>query len=198
MADLNRALQINPGNIFASYDRARARDAAGDHGGALSDYSDVIAGDARFAPAYLGRGLDRHAQNDISGAVADYEEYLASYPDAEQPQLYREILRRWTGAPPRDLTADTVKWKDDWARGLGKYISGSLSEADLRALAATGPEAAARVCVAEYFTGLMHFLNHDLAGARTRWEKCVSLNATVPEVRFAQSALSFLNSVPAP
>jgi len=192
LADFNKALEINPTSISAYSARASSKFLHGDLDGSITDCSSAIYVRADYGLAYFQRGAAKQAQNDMPGAIADYDEVCKIQPSAALPQLYREILQRWSGRPPRDLSNTVVAWADLGQQALGRYLSGHLSEADLMAAASTAGSSSAQICQAYYFTGFMHFLNQDTAGARERWQKSVSTRQTkVYEYVFAGNLLKF-------
>ncbi len=62
--------------------------------------------------------------------------------------------------------------------------------------AANGSDAATKICQANYFSGVVHYLNKDAKGARERWHKCVNCHKNdVNECVFAESLIKSLDSV---
>ncbi len=196
LADFNQALELNPRNEAAHMDRAVIEYTSGEIGSAETDYNQAVALDPRNVQAFYFRGVIRQMQGNLSGAIADFEMCMTLQPEAEKPQLYRELLRRWAGSPPQDLSTISANWKDDLSRGVAKYLSGSLSESALFALAATGTDIPARQSAAYYFAGFVRFLNQDLAGARDFWQKCQAADSKVTEAQLAAAGVAYLDSLP--
>jgi len=195
-ADLNHALELNPANIWAYTVRAQYKFQHGDPDGAIADCSHAIDLDANYATAYLERGAIKQAQNNNSDALADYERVCTLLPNDGLAQLYRELLQRWAGRPPRNLTQELARISNPWQKALGDYLSGNLSEPALLALAEKSGDTDGKICQAEYFAGFVHYLNQDQAGARVHWQKCMDTKQTDQfEYAFAQTLLKFLDSM---
>ena len=62
LADYGRALQVDPHNSFAHYNRGITRDRLGDFTGAVEDFSAAIAIDASNADFYHNRGFSLRKQ----------------------------------------------------------------------------------------------------------------------------------------
>jgi len=196
LADLNHAIELNPSNVWAYTARAKFKLTHNDPGGAIFDCSLALDYDENFAPACFARAVIKQTQNDTPGAIADYDRVCELQPNDSLPQLYREILQRWSGRPPRNLTKNLAGWPNPWHQAIGQYLSGSLSETDLMATAANGSDSAIKTCQANYFTGFVHFLSQDTTGARERWQKCLDSHQTdLYEYIFAQTLVKFLDSM---
>jgi tetratricopeptide (TPR) repeat protein len=61
-------------SAFAPYynNRGLAREAKGDHDGAIADYSRAIELDPKQPRVYINRGFAKQAKGDVDGAIADY------------------------------------------------------------------------------------------------------------------------------
>jgi tetratricopeptide (TPR) repeat protein len=171
LADVNHALELNPYNAWAYDARGEYKYQHDDAAGAIIDCSSAIAIDRNFISPYMLRGASRQVQNDTVDAMADYDRVCQLYPDTDFPQLYFEVLQRWQGGAPRDLSAYIASWPNDWAKAIGNYLANRLSESELMTMAANGRDPLALTCQAYYFSGFVHFLNKDLTGARERWQK---------------------------
>jgi tetratricopeptide (TPR) repeat protein len=66
------ALEVNPKDAGAYYNRGNAELDKGDFDGAIADYNRVIELDPKFTDAYGNRGFAKHAKGDLDGAIADY------------------------------------------------------------------------------------------------------------------------------
>ena len=195
LADINHALELNPDNVLAYQARAQYELIHNEPADAIVDCTKAIFRDVNYMPAYELRGVAKQIQNDIPGAISDFAQTCVLYPYAEFPQLYREVLQRWTGTPPRDLTDYIAYWSDAWPKAIGSYLSGHLSETALLALAGSSHDAAEQTCQAYYFIGFAHLLNHDPAGARECWQKCVDTQQTeLNEYAFAQTLLKAMDA----
>jgi tetratricopeptide (TPR) repeat protein len=195
VADINLAIAVNPSNPKPYYYFGLYKYQHSDPSGAIADFTSAIALDSQFTPAYFSRGAVKQVMNDTPGAIADFDRDCELQPNDALPQLFREVLQRWSGRPPRDLSASLARWKNAWYRALGDYLSNHLSESGLMAAAADGKDSSVKTCEAYYFTGFVHFLNQDMAGAEARWKKCESTNQTgIYEYDFASNLLKFLGS----
>ena len=84
IADLNKAIEINPGYAEGYYNRGYIYDVQGKISGALSDYSKAIAMNPNYAVAYQNRSNVYAIQGDFARAVADINKTIELKPnDAE-------------------------------------------------------------------------------------------------------------------
>ncbi|MCD7849956.1 MAG: tetratricopeptide repeat protein [Parabacteroides sp.] len=65
------AIKLNPGFVYAYFNRGNLRCAQRDFRAAIQDYSDAIQRDPEFAEAYFNRGLARLSQGDANRGIAD-------------------------------------------------------------------------------------------------------------------------------
>ena len=56
--------------------RGLAKEAKGDHDGAIADYNRAIELDPKQPRAYMNRGFAKQAKDDVDGAIADYNRAL--------------------------------------------------------------------------------------------------------------------------
>jgi Cu2+-exporting ATPase len=80
IADLDKALQLDPKLATALADRASIYRAEGDLDRAMADYDKAVAAQPKSAAVYLGRGEAYHAKNDLDRAIADYDEAIELDP----------------------------------------------------------------------------------------------------------------------
>lgn len=71
MRDYDLAIKLNPGFVYAYFNRANLRCAQRDFRAALVDYSEAIERDPEFAEAYYNRGLARLSLGDVNRGIAD-------------------------------------------------------------------------------------------------------------------------------
>ena len=76
IADLDKALQLDPRSPLALSDRASIYRARGDLDRTIADYGAVIAALPKSAAAFLGRGEAYQTKNDLDRAIADYGKAL--------------------------------------------------------------------------------------------------------------------------
>ncbi|WP_310411869.1 tetratricopeptide repeat protein [Chamaesiphon sp. OTE_8_metabat_110] len=80
IADLDRAIKINPNDAIAYVEKGLAKYNQGDKQGAIADYDRAIKINPNFADAYSNRGLAKSALGDKQGAIADYDRAIKITP----------------------------------------------------------------------------------------------------------------------
>lgn len=71
MRDYDRMIQLNPGFVYAYFNRGNLRCSQRDFRAAIQDYSEAIERDPEFAEAYFNRGLARLSLGDVNRGIAD-------------------------------------------------------------------------------------------------------------------------------
>lgn len=69
--DYDMVIKLNPGFVYAYFNRGNLRCAQRDFRAAVQDYSDAIERDPEFAEAYFNRGLARLSLGDANRGIAD-------------------------------------------------------------------------------------------------------------------------------
>ncbi|MDR1980158.1 MAG: tetratricopeptide repeat protein [Tannerellaceae bacterium] len=69
--DYDMVIKLNPGFIYAYFNRGNLRCAQRDYRAAIQDYNEAILRDPEFAEAYFNRGLARLSQGDANRGIAD-------------------------------------------------------------------------------------------------------------------------------
>lgn len=69
--DYDMVIKLNPGFVYAYFNRANLRCAQRDFRAAVLDYNEAIRLDPDFAEAYFNRGLARLSQGDANRGIAD-------------------------------------------------------------------------------------------------------------------------------
>ena len=69
--DYDMVIKMNPGFVYAYFNRGNLRCAQRDFRAAIQDYSEAIQRDPEFAEAYFNRGLARLSQGDANRGIAD-------------------------------------------------------------------------------------------------------------------------------
>lgn len=69
--DYDKVIQLNPGFVYAYFNRGNLRCVQRDFRAAILDYSAAIERDPEFAEAYFNRGLARLSMGDMNRGVAD-------------------------------------------------------------------------------------------------------------------------------
>ena len=80
LSDYAAALDFNPENVDAYFNRARTRYYLGRLAEAIADYTEVIALRPEDAEAFNNRGLAYDALEDYASALADYDLAVALWP----------------------------------------------------------------------------------------------------------------------
>ena len=76
--DSTAAIELNPDDADAYYNRALAKGRLNDISGAIKDYTTSIKLSPDRDDAYFNRALARSQLNDISGAIEDYTASISS------------------------------------------------------------------------------------------------------------------------
>ncbi|PYL10234.1 MAG: hypothetical protein DME33_01365 [Verrucomicrobia bacterium] len=97
IADVNRALQLNPRNAKAYDDRGLAKLSSGDLDSALADFNHALQSDPKLAPAYESRGVAKAIKGDLDSAVADYNRAIELNPKLPGAYLNRGIAKAYKG-----------------------------------------------------------------------------------------------------
>ena len=71
MRDYDMVIKLNPGFVYAYFNRANLRCAQRDFRAAIVDYNEAIERDPEFAEAYYNRGLARLSQGDVNQGIDD-------------------------------------------------------------------------------------------------------------------------------
>jgi tetratricopeptide (TPR) repeat protein len=74
IADFSKAIELNPRNGLAYYNRGYSQELLGQYREAIEDYSHVIANRPNIADCYSRRGVCRKRINDLEGARSDFAE----------------------------------------------------------------------------------------------------------------------------
>ncbi|WP_309741904.1 tetratricopeptide repeat-containing serine protease family protein, partial [Chamaesiphon sp. OTE_20_metabat_361] len=95
LADLARAIQLDPKNPLAHFSRGTLkRQKFEDVQGAIADYNRTIQLDPKYAEAYEDRGfLKQEKLQDTQGALADYNRAISLDPKSVIGYLYRGNLK---------------------------------------------------------------------------------------------------------
>ena len=69
--DYDKVIQLNPGYVYAYFNRGNLRCVQRDFRAAIEDYNEAIRRDPEFAEAYFNRGLTRLSLGDTDRGIAD-------------------------------------------------------------------------------------------------------------------------------
>ena len=86
--------------------RGLAKEAKGDHDGAIADYSRAIELDPEVHSLYYLRGLAKEAKGDLDGTIADYNRAIEL--DPKQPKAY--INRGFAKQAKGDVDGATIDY----------------------------------------------------------------------------------------
>jgi lipoprotein NlpI len=146
-----------------------------DWAGALADFNRALEINPKNAGAYSRRGVTRQLTGDFSGALSDYDQFIALKPDAaDWERLYRHTLLWRLGRPPEDFSKSLAGCKEDDAKTLALYLAGQLDEKVLLAAVVKGTvgQASQWRALSYYYIGVMRLSQGDPAGARDSFLKC--------------------------
>ena len=71
LRDYDRVIELNPGFVYAYFNRGNLRCSQRDFRAAILDYNEAIERDPEFAEAYFNRGLARLSMGDLNRGIAD-------------------------------------------------------------------------------------------------------------------------------
>jgi Tfp pilus assembly protein PilF len=91
MQNFDKAMELDPQNGPAAFNRAKIRLKIGELPGAISDFTIAIIADPKNAAAYDGRGQTKLKlkQPDPKGAFEDFQLGINAAPDRAEPLLVR-------------------------------------------------------------------------------------------------------------
>jgi tetratricopeptide (TPR) repeat protein len=91
MKDFDQALELDPKNGQAAFNRAKMRLIMGETAGAIADFTTAAIADPKNAAAFDGRGEAKLKlkQPDPKGAFADFQSAIDATPDKPDPLVVR-------------------------------------------------------------------------------------------------------------
>ena len=134
VADLDRAVEIDPANPRAHSARALVRHAQGNFAGAVADATRAIEIDPALAAAWGYRGLARLEQGDLAGAIADCGRAVEIDPALAAAWSNRGLARRQAGDLAR-AAADLTRALELDPRNVAAWVNRGGVRADLGELA---------------------------------------------------------------
>jgi lipoprotein NlpI len=201
--DYDKAIELNPSNASAYFNRGMAKDDLRDFAGAIVDYDKAIELDPSDAWAYFSRGNAKYVFKNFAGAILDYDKAIEVDPTDPYPLYYRWVTH--TKLEKADKVAFVLSSITDavakvaqskrWEWKIGEYIAGTVSEADLLAAAASqDPKTQGqRHCEAFYFMGVKALANGDKTKAAGYFQKSDQTHCVeMVEYRMAQMELEEL------
>jgi tetratricopeptide (TPR) repeat protein len=124
LADFDRAIELDPKDDAAYYNRAQAKRLKKDAGGAIADYTRAIELGSKNPAAYNNRGNARSENNDRDGAIADYTQAIELKPDYARAYYNRAVTKQAKG----DATGADADFKA--AEKLDPELASEESAAD--------------------------------------------------------------------
>ena len=100
----DKAIQLNPSNADAYYNRGDAYDEMGEYGKAIADYSKAIELAPNHAPAYYNRGCAYGEIGAYDKAIADYTKAIGLNPNDSLTYYNRGLAYSKRGELPRALS----------------------------------------------------------------------------------------------
>jgi tetratricopeptide (TPR) repeat protein len=91
LGDLDRAIQLNPGDAQAHFGRGFVYSAQGDQARAIANYDEAIRLEPQNAVFHNGRGNANLALGDFARATADYEKAIRLDPRYARPRYNRGL-----------------------------------------------------------------------------------------------------------
>ncbi|MCX5666859.1 MAG: tetratricopeptide repeat protein [Candidatus Omnitrophica bacterium] len=94
IAEFNKAIEVNPNDPLAFYNRGSAYDCKRDYDKAISDYSKAIELNPKFATAYNSRAIDYYYKKDYDKA---WEDVHTAEPMFKIHPEFLKMLRKASG-----------------------------------------------------------------------------------------------------
>ena len=103
-ADYDKAIELDPGNVDAYYQRGDAYDEMGEYGKAIADYSKVIELDPSHALAYFNRAYAYGEMGEYDKAIADYSKAIDLNPSDVEAYYNRGLDYHNKGEVPKAMS----------------------------------------------------------------------------------------------
>lgn len=100
MEAFTAALEADPRNVEAAYERGRLLLVIGEPGNAVADFTTAILGDPAFGRAYVGRAQAKLVLKDAKSAIADFDEAISVAPGDYEVHVARAAFRIRIGNLP--------------------------------------------------------------------------------------------------
>ena len=124
VADLGKAIELDPDNAAAHYVRGVVWDELGEYDKAIADYTRVIAFNPAFAIAYHNRGVAWARKGEYDKAIADYTRAIERAP--ERAPTYYNRGRAWSDKGEHDKAIvdfeRTIALDPTFAPAYGKLV----------------------------------------------------------------------------
>jgi endogenous inhibitor of DNA gyrase (YacG/DUF329 family) len=103
-ADYGKAIELNPSNADAYYERGDAYDELGEYEKAIADYNTAIELDPNHALAYYNRGCAYGEMGEYGKAIADYNKAIELDPNDAHAHYNRGVAYREKGEAPKAVS----------------------------------------------------------------------------------------------
>ena len=100
MEAFTAALEADPRNVQASYERGRLLLVIGEPQNAVADFTTAILGDPAFGRAYVGRAQAKLVLKDAKSAIADFDQAIVVAPKDYEVHVARAAFRIRIGNLP--------------------------------------------------------------------------------------------------
>jgi tetratricopeptide (TPR) repeat protein len=120
------ALEADPSNAKAAYNRGRMNLVLHKNAQAVADFTSAVLSDPKLGVAYSGRGEAKIILKDEKGAFADFDAGIAASPNEPEVYILRATYLMRMGkasAAKADLLSAKTFAKGDMAKMLDKMIA---------------------------------------------------------------------------
>ena len=100
MEAFTAALEADPANVKAAYERGRLLLVIGEPGNAVADFTTAILGEPSFGRAYVGRAQAKLMLKDGKSAIGDFDMAIAVAPKDAEVHVARAAFRLRIGNLP--------------------------------------------------------------------------------------------------
>ncbi len=188
----NRRLSESSSMFVQGVGRARKRD----HAGAIQNFTQAIAGNKKFAAAYLNRGVSKSEIGDEQGSLADQDSSLALDPNQSIALLNRGVVRYRQGDKAgalQDYSAAIKLQPDDPIAYYNRAIVNAELQQSVAALADYNKviEYQPRFVAAYYNRGILHMLLNKISEAFTDFDQAIELQPNYPQALLNRGNLKF-------
>lgn len=190
LADLNRAIAINPRSAQAYISRSEVNVTLGDASSAKEDASRAIQLDPRAAKAYVARAMAKVGLSDLAGAKADANRAIQLAPELSAAYGIRGLVRVLSG-DYRNVSSDFDRsialdpnsfdaylLRSQVRRYLGN-LTGALADVNIVI------QRKAKLAEAYGIRAVIKSLQNDRAGAKADAEQAIALNPKVADQAYA-------------
>jgi len=95
--DANKAIELNPKDAEAYYNRGTAKGSLGDRIGSMKDFNKAIELKPKYSQAYYSRGFLKNKLGDHTGAMKDFNKVVTLDPKGAIPYYSRGVTKNQLG-----------------------------------------------------------------------------------------------------